>query len=86
MKYYVYVLRSEKDGRLYKGFSSRLKDRIEEHNSGKTNSTKGYRPWELVYFEIFETQKEALAREKYLKSGAGREFLKNKIRPRGATE
>ncbi|RRO12328.1 GIY-YIG nuclease family protein [Flavobacteriaceae bacterium 14752] len=86
MKYYVYVLKSKKDGRLYKGFTTRLKDRINEHNNGKTKSTKGYRPWELVYCEIFFTEKEAIKREKYFKTGSGREFLKSRIRPRGATE
>jgi len=49
MDYYVYVLKSELDGRLYKGHTSRLAERITEHNSGKTSSTKGYRPWKLVY-------------------------------------
>lgn len=86
MKYYAYVLESEIDGRFYKGHTSRLKERIIEHNSGKTKSTKGYRPWKLVYHEIFDTEIEAIAREKFLKSGAGREFLNGKIRPRGATE
>lgn len=74
------------DGRLYKGHTSRLEERLKEHNSGKTSSTKGYRPWKLVYYEIFEIEKDAIAREKFLKSGIGREFLKKKLWPRGATE
>ena len=82
----AYVLRSEIDGRLYKGHTKRLDERVDEHNMGKTPSTKGYRPWLLVYFEEFETEEEAIAREKYFKSGIGREYLKSKIRPRGATE
>ena len=86
MSYFVYVLKSDLDGRLYKGYTSRLEERIIEHNSGKTSSTKGYRPWRLVYHEIFEDEKDALVREKFLKSGFGREFLKEKLRPRGATE
>ncbi len=86
MKYYVYVLKSKRDGRIYKGFTTRLQERIKEHNNGKTKSTKGYRPWELVYYEIFFNEKEAIEREKYFKTGSGREFLKSKIRPRGATE
>ena len=86
MDFYVYVLKSELDGRLYKGHTSRLAERIAEHNSGKTSSTKGYRPWKLVYQEIFETEKEAIEREKFLKLGIGREFLKKILRPRGATE
>ncbi len=86
MVYYVYVLKSNIDGRLYKGHTSRLEERIMEHNSGKTSSTKGYRPWVLVYHEMFEFEKDAIEREKFLKSGIGREFLKEKLRPRGATE
>lgn len=74
--YFVYVLRSEKDGRLYKGFSSNLEKRIREHNSGKTKSTKGYLPWKLVYSEKVESRIEARKREKYLKSGVGRDYLK----------
>jgi putative endonuclease len=86
MGFYSYVLKSDLDGRLYKGHTSRLEERIREHNSGKTSSTKGYRPWKLVYFEIFDTEKEAIEREKFFKSGIGREYLNNILRPRGATE
>ena len=84
--YYVYVLRSDVDGRLYKGHTTRLEERIGEHNFGKTSSTKGYRPWKLVYFEKLDSLKDAVDRERFLKSGAGREFLNTKLRPRGATE
>ncbi|OAQ38555.1 endonuclease [Pedobacter psychrophilus] len=49
--YYVYALISEKDNRIYVGFSSNLDKRLKEHNSGKTKSTKGYRPWKLIYNE-----------------------------------
>jgi putative endonuclease len=76
MEYFVYVLESEKDGRLYKGQTSNLTNRVQEHNLGKTKSTKGYVPWNLVYFEKFETREEAVVREKFLKTGIGREFLK----------
>jgi putative endonuclease len=79
MKYFVYILESEIDGRLYKGQASDIDKRIKEHNSGKTKSTKGYKPWKLVYFEIFETRDEAVLREKYFKTGSGREYLKVKL-------
>ena len=79
MKYYVYVLESEIDGRLYKGQTFDIDKRIKEHNLGKTKSTKGFKPWKLVYFEVFETREEALEREKYFKTGSGREFLKAKL-------
>ena len=51
MQYFVYILESEIDGRLYKGQTSDLDKRLQEHNSGKTKSTKGYIPWKLVHFE-----------------------------------
>ncbi len=77
MEYFVYVLESEIDGRLYKGQTSDIEKRLTEHNSGKTKSTKGYKPWKLVYFERYETRDEALLRKKYFKTGSGREFLKD---------
>ncbi len=54
----------------------RLDNRIKEHNLGKTKSTKGYLPWVLVYQEVFNTRREARLREKFLKSGQGRDYLK----------
>lgn len=79
MEYFVYILESEIEGRLYKGQTSDINKRIIEHNSGKTKSTKGYKPWKLVYFETFKTREEAVLREKYFKTGSGREFLKGKL-------
>ncbi len=76
MEYFVYIIRSLKDGRFYKGQTQNIEKRVLEHNSGKTKSTKGYVPWELVYFESFKTREEALLREKYFKTGIGRAFLK----------
>ena len=81
MGYFVYVLRSSVDGRLYKGVSDNLERRLEEHNNGRTKSTKGYRPWEIVYSEKYVTFEEARAREVFLKSGVGRDFLRKIIGP-----
>ena len=75
----MYVLKSEIDGRLYKGQTNKIDKRIIEHNSGKTKSTKGFKPWKLVYLESFKTRDEAVIREKFFKTGSGREFLKEKI-------
>ncbi len=74
--YYVYVLRSIPTGRLYKGFCSDLNERLAQHNAGKTRSTKPFTPWEIVYFEEVPSLKQAILREKYLKTSAGRRFLK----------
>ena len=76
--FYVYVLQSQIDGRLYKGLTQNINERLVQHNKGKTKSTKAFRPWKLLYYESFNSREEAREREKYLKSGAGREFI-NKI-------
>ncbi len=76
--YFVYVLRSESYNRFYIGMTGDIERRIKEHNSGKTKSTKGYRPWKLFFYEKYPSRKEAREREKYLKSGVGREFIKEK--------
>ena len=73
----VYVLRSMATGGLYTGFTSDLAYRIEQHNHGITTSTKGRGPWKLVYQEQYTTRAEAMRRERYLKSGKGREELKH---------
>ncbi|MBG7610962.1 GIY-YIG nuclease family protein [Polaribacter sp. BAL334] len=78
--YVVYVIQSERDKRLYKGFTNDLEKRIKEHNSKKTASTKAYTPWVLVYFEEVTDRTAAREREKYLKSGIGREYLKKIIK------
>lgn len=71
MMYYFYVLYSLKDGMLYKGSTNHLLDRILQHNNGRTPSTKNRRPLILLYFEIFDNKKDALARERWSKSLIG---------------
>jgi putative endonuclease len=73
----VYVLESEIYKRVYVGMTNDPERRIKEHNSGKTRSTRFYRPWKVLLTESFQTRIEARKREKYLKSGIGREFIKN---------
>ena len=75
--HYVYVLLSRRDGKLYTGFTSDLKRRLREHDSGNVESTKNRRPLELVYYEACLNHEDAIAREKYLKSGVGKRYLKN---------
>ena len=75
--YYIYVLKSLSHGTLYIGSSDDPDDRLEnEHNKGKVRYTKGRMPWKLVYKEEFNTRSEAMKRERLLKTGQGREFLK----------
>ncbi len=76
MNYNVYVLKSEHDLKRYIGVTNNLKERIFEHQSGLVKSTKNRRPLRLVYTEEYENKSEALAREKFFKSGQGREYLK----------
>ena len=65
---------------MYVGMTSDLEKRISEHNSGKVKSTKAYRPWKLLHIEKFEDRKLAREREKYLKSGYGKSWLKSKYK------
>ena len=74
--YYTYVARSLSGSYLYKGHCKDLEERLKQHNSGQTKSLRPHIPVEIVYFEEFETLQEAVIREKYFKSAAGRRFLK----------
>ena len=77
--FYAYVLKSIKHDYFYKGHCQDLDRRIAQHNSGMTKSIKSHIPFELVYCERFETEEEAIVREKYFKNAAGRKFLKIKL-------
>ena len=77
---FVYVLRSERDGRFYVGMTSSIDRRLKEHNLGRTKSTKAYMPWILFFFEEYANRVEARAREKYLKSGYGKQWIKEKYK------
>ncbi len=79
MTFCTYVLFSRSHNRFYKGHCENLELRLKEHNAGKTKSIKAFRPWKVVYQEMFQTRAEAIRREKYFKTAAGRRFLKDKI-------
>jgi len=72
MYQYVYVLKSEKDGMNYVGYTNNLKERLKCHNEGRVQSTKQRRPLTLVYFEGCLSQNDAVKREKYLKTAWGK--------------
>jgi len=74
--YYTYVLKSEKDLKYYVGYSKNIKLRFEQHNKGLVDSTKSRRPLKLIYYEACLSQRDALHREKYLKTHYGKMFLK----------
>ena len=78
--YFVYILRSEKDGRLYIGFTDNIERRPKEHNEGKSSATKPFRPYKLIYYEAFLNTKDAKARERFLKSGWGRRSINKMLK------
>jgi putative endonuclease len=77
--FYVYALSSQTHKYIYVGLTENLERRFGEHDSGKNKTTRPYRPFKILYVESFPTRQEARAREKYLKSGSGKEFLKSLI-------
>ncbi|MDD2646429.1 MAG: GIY-YIG nuclease family protein [Patescibacteria group bacterium] len=75
--YYVYVLQSKKDGLLYLGCTNNLKQRLLLHNTGRVYATKKRAPFKLIYYEAFINKHDAFCREQWLKTGWGRNQLKN---------
>lgn len=78
--FYVYVLQSLKDYRTYVGFSDDWKRRLTQHNAGQVKSTKDRRPLKILFIETFEKRTEAMKRELWWKSAAGRRKLKEKFK------
>ncbi len=72
--YFDYILQSQSDNTFYTGLSSDVARRLKEHNAGLTKTTKARIPWHVIHIEEFSTRSEARAREKFLKSGIGREW------------
>ena len=80
MAFYAYVIYSADFNCYYKGHCECIESRLAWHNAGKTKSTKSFRPWKVVYSEQFATREEAMDREKYFKTAAGRRYLKGKLK------
>jgi len=78
--YYVYVLKSNKDQKFYTGCTSDLRKRFKLHNINQVVSTKGRGPFEIIYYEACINEKDAFTREKYLKTGMGKRYLKNRLK------
>ena len=86
--FYTYVLQSKTTGKIYIGYTGNLKRRLQSHNQelptkkgSYTKINKG--PWEIVYKEEFQTKKEAIRREKQLKTAKGRKFIKSRLQLNG---
>ena len=79
--WYVYVIKSLKNGRLYVGSTNDIKRRLNEHNDGIGGKyTKDNRPFKLIFYEAFLNKKDAIKDELFFKTGYGREVLKAKLK------
>ena len=80
MKYfYVYILQSKRDKRLYIGFTDNVFNRLIQHNSGKVPSTKPRIPFDLIFFEAYANKYDALRREKYFKTAKGKTTIRTML-------
>lgn len=80
MQFFVYVLLSLRDQKFYTGFTTDLESRMQMHQQGKVKSTDHRRPLQLIYWEGCLNQQDATRREKYLKSGSGKIYIRNRLR------
>lgn len=78
--YYVYVIKSLQDRRLYIGHTNNLIKRIKAHNQGLVKATRNRKPFKLLYYEAGNALEDAIQREKSLKTGFGRAYLKRRLR------
>ncbi|MEK7120579.1 MAG: GIY-YIG nuclease family protein [Patescibacteria group bacterium] len=79
--YYVYILRSlSKSTFIYVGYTTDLKRRFAEHNSGSEFSTKPYAPHELIFYEAYKNMKDAKRREEYFKTTKGKTTLRTMLK------
>ena len=74
--YYVYAISSATKKYIYVGISNNVPRRLSEHNNGYNKTTKPYKPFKLLFIENFDTRLLARKREKYLKNGCGKEWIK----------
>lgn len=80
MFFYTYILRSKKYRELYIGYTNDLRKRLEKHNQGLVNSTKPYKPWQVVYYEACLDIEDAKRRERYFKTSQGRRLLRRRLK------
>jgi len=80
MFYFVYILRSMKDSKFYIGYTNNLRRRIIEHNNQENFSTKSRTPFELIYYEAHRDKMDAKNREKFFKTGWGRQYIQKNLK------
>lgn len=78
--YYVYILMSQKDNKLYTGSTKDFVGRLKRHNSGLVSSTKFRKPFELIYYESCINRKDAISRELYLKTSWGKRYINSRLK------
>jgi len=78
--FYIYIIESKKSGYWYTGSTTDLRKRFNQHNKGESTWTKQRGPWKLIYYEACLNEEDARSREKYLKSGMGKRYLKNRLK------
>ena len=77
--FYTYVLKSKNYDKWYTGSTNDLRKRLKLHNDGRSNYTKKYKPYEIIYYEACINEQDARSRELYLKTGMGKRYLKNRL-------
>ena len=80
MTYFVYILQSEKDGSYYIGHTGNLEERLNRHNRGRSQYTKGKLPVKLIYQEVFNSKAGAMKREREMKEKKDRGYIENLVR------
>lgn len=78
--FYTYILQSQKNNKLYIGYTKDLRKRFKEHNEGKSTYTKGRGPYKIIYYEACLNEDDARSRELYLKTGIGRRYINSRLK------
>ncbi len=77
MEFFTYILKSQSSGQYYVGHTENLDKRLTKHNNGEVKSTKGKGPWELIYYEVFSSRRDAYLREQFIKRKKSRKFIES---------
>jgi putative endonuclease len=80
MQYFVYIIKSQKDGSYYMGHTQDLDSRLQRHNQGRVKYTESRRPWELAYIEKYSDRSSAMVREEEIKERKSKEFIDSLVR------
>lgn len=77
--FFVYILKSINYSKTYTGRTENLEKRLKEHNAGYNLFSKRYKPWRVIYFEEVDSLQNSIDKEKYFKSKAGRNWIKENL-------